>query len=367
MTCLSPFRIVPTKLATRRSMSATSKESPQVVYPLRFVDRIVSLNDWWTERNLEDSPSAISLLDLRPFSSCEKQKLTHPHLQVVPFPVRFLKERSFELPARQVEFSILVEEAELEQVEVFLQGPKNSSRQRVGKQWKVSHVLIDNRELWEQASDLGMLADSNESNTFPLPRLWQPDSMVEKVLLNHLRKRVSNGSLQIWDLASGAGRDVAFLAEELLATGNPYHVWGFDHRYNEKEKTITKSFLERRGVGSVTECIRKDLSSWDDVTSEWQTNKLAALFCVRFWKPDLVAAIATFPELASGTLFGVSHFCKPYLGAPWHFDHPSEKTVLERKQLHNLFQDAGWEIVYDEIAMDSDHGRTMIHFVAKKH
>lgn len=321
-------------------------------------------------RNAEEKSNAgkISLLDLRSSSCHEKQCLAHPQLQVIQFPVKFLKERSFELPARHVEFSILVDQSEIDHVEAFLQGPKNPipPRQRPGKPWKVNHVLIDEPKLWEQAMDLGMVTDNKDTSSFPMPRLWQPDSMVEKVLLHHLRTRVSNGSLQVWDLASGAGRDVAFLAEELLALGNPYHVWGFDHRYNEKEKNITKSFLDRRGVGEMTNCIQKDLSSWDEVAREWPTDSLAALFCVRFWKPDLVVAIANSPQLSSGTLFGISHFCKPYEGAAWTFDHPSEKTVLERTQLYNLFFKAAWDILHDEIAMDSDHGRTMIHFVAKK-
>jgi hypothetical protein len=71
-------------------------------------------------------------------------------------------------------------------------------------------------------------------------------------------------------------------------------------------------------------------------------------------------------SLSSGTLFGLSHFCKPYPGAPWDFDHPSEKTVLERTHLQELFSSEGWDILHDEIAIDSDHGRTMIQFTAKK-
>ena len=190
--------------------------------------------------------------------------------------------------------------------------------------------------------------------------------MVENILLPHLRNRESKGSLQVWDLASGSGRDVAFLAEELLAADNSYQVWGFDHRYDAKETNITTGFLERREVGHLTQCIQKDLSSWNELISDHPINSLACLFCVRFWKPDLVTSIAQSSNLSPGTLFGISHFCKPFDGASWDFDHPTEKTVLERFQLRDLFAAAGWNIVHDEIAMDSDHGRTMIHFVAKK-
>jgi hypothetical protein len=54
-----------------------------------------------------------------------------------------------------------------------------------------------------------------------------------------------------------------------------------------------------------------------------------------------------------------------------------EKHVLERYELRDLFVPqpftaggaesvAKWKVLYDEVALDSDHGRTMIHFVAQR-
>jgi hypothetical protein len=51
-----------------------------------------------------------------------------------------------------------------------------------------------------------------------------------------------------------------------------------------------------------------------------------------------------------------------------------EKHVLERYELRDLFVPqpstaggaATWKVLYDEVALDSDHGRTMIHFVAQR-
>jgi hypothetical protein len=88
----------------------------------------------------------------------------------------------------------------------------------------------------------------------------------------------------------------------------------------------------------------------------------AVLFAVRFWKPELVKEIAADKSVH---IFALSHFCKPYSGAPWNFEHPSEKTVIDRDELSTVFR-AEWEIVNDEITKDSDHGRTMIHFVARR-
>jgi hypothetical protein len=344
-------------------MSSTSKDASCGIISAAHP---VSLQNWWSKATSDDEKKIVRLLDLRPANLYGRQRLVHSRLVVVPFPAQYLKERSFELPARHVEFSILVEKSELEQVQTFLLGPKSPARKRPGKPWKVMDVLVEEPTLWEQARDLGILSEGKVDPQFPMPRVWQPDPMVENVLLKYLQTHPSNGALQVWDLASGAGRDVAFLAEELLGAGNPFEVWGFDHRYNEKETKITGSFLERRGVSHLTKCIKMDLSAWDAVTSVLPTKPVAAIFCVRFWKVELVTAIANCTALTSGTLFGLSHFCKPHAGASWNFDHPSEKTVLERTQLHDLFHEQGWEILYDEIAFDSDHGRTMIQFVAKK-
>jgi hypothetical protein len=56
-----------------------------------------------------------------------------------------------------------------------------------------------------------------------------------------------------------------------------------------------------------------------------------------------------------------------------------EKHVLERYELRDLFAPqpctagegaevavAKWKVLYDQVALDSDHGRTMIHFVAQR-
>ena len=366
---------------------------------IELVDRTVTLRDWWTailnqshsssessSQQQQQGETVMPLLDLRHASSWEQKRLAHPRLSVVPIPMDLLKERSFELPARHLDFSILVDQSNLEDAQNFLVGPRRgrsdatSCPTRPKKPWQVTHVLIAGEDLWEQARFLGILHSDHSimtptitNNIFlPHPRLWQPDPMVQNILLPLLKTRSSHGRFQIWDLASGAGRDVAFLAEELKAHGNIYHVCGMDHRYNEREKNITQGFWNRRGLESVTKCIKIDLSTWDSAVAALEpaiTSELvAALFCVRFWKPSLVSTIARSSKILPETIFGISHFCKAYEGASWDFDHPSRKTVLERTQLRDLFQGSccNWEILHDEITTDSDHGRPMIQFVARR-
>jgi len=377
-------------------------------------NRIVSLYNWWKLQETSESSTA-HILDLRPFEEHKKRFLSSPayrepssssprvDLVVVPISISVVEKRSFELPARHVQFSILVSKSDLGRANCFLCG---SNRKRPNP-WKVVHVLLDTEELWSQAHCMGIfnredvqklhgqqhkrhridqevsITDTTRTSItsrirqFPLARLWQPDPMVENVLFTLLTKThsidqqtLSNESpRQVWDFAAGAGRDTAFLAEELLAAGKAYQIVAIDHRYNEKETKIVNDFWDRRGIRNQTASIKLNLSNWNAIentmASVLTTKQCAAIFCVRFWKPDLVKAIAQSGSIYSGLLFGISHFCKPSVGAPWNFDHPNEKTVLERHQLSDLFQEQ-WDILHDEIALDSDHGRTMIHFVARR-
>jgi hypothetical protein len=357
-------------------------------------NRIIGFSDWL--KQLTESKSTPSkVLDLRCTTEQEKRQLRSSSF----IPVEYLKERSFELPARHVEFTILVSDNDLGKVESLLCGSKNGRQ----KPWKVAHVLLDTEDFWNEASqNIGMVVVQqqqqqqdkldNESsiiiyNNTSGQRLWQPDPMVENILFPLLVKAKNNdnnnnrimssspssntNSSEIWDLASGSGRDIAFLAENLYTT-NPntdYKLIAIDHRYNAKETKIVNDFFDRRGVGNQTSSMKLNLSNWttleQTMSSNLLNNYVAAMFCVRFWKLELVEAIANSQSISSGVLFGLSHFCKATIGAPWNYDHPSEKTVLERDQLFNLFQ-AQWDIVYNEIALDSDHGRTMIHFVARR-
>lgn len=342
---------------------------------LDLKDRIIDVTAWWTAGNNNNRPSELSLqqnplrpmMDLRSTASFQRQRLHHKDLLVVPFPASLLRERSYELPARHIEFTILADRTELESIGAFLLGASRKQQKSKRKPWRVKHVLIDDDNLWKDASILGLTCTAKQASiSFPLPRLWQPDSMVSKLLLplltaNH--ERYCTGI--VWDLASGAGRDVAFLAEELTAAGMDYTVKGFDHRYNSKESAITSGFWERRGVAAHTRCIKCDVSQWGNLQDDLLQDLPKAIFAVRFWKEDLVKSIARCKNLLPGTLFGLSHFCKPHKAAPWNFDHPSEKSVLERNQLKEIFEDE-WVIIEDNIVLDSDHGRTMVQFVARK-
>jgi rhodanese-related sulfurtransferase len=228
-----------------------------------------SLEDWFTNRH--DTP----LLDLRSDEEVAKN-CHHVVLNSIHIPYSSVKQRSYELPPRQNAFAVLVpatghekQEAlhllqefflcqEDEETTITIDDKKNPLkrhhhhrlRRRSQKPWKVSLVILAEDETnWKQAKDLKCLnernvikinattitttssSSSSSSSSIPftpLPRLWQPDSMVKDILLpllveRFLEKKVvpshqhkddhhprPNTSLlhELWDLGAGAGRDV---------------------------------------------------------------------------------------------------------------------------------------------------------------
>jgi hypothetical protein len=208
---------------------------------------------------------------------------------------------------------------------------------------------------------------------------------------------MKNGSpggnpLHVYDMASGAGRDVAFLAEELLCStvsddGGQFHVTAIDHRYNAKQSNIVQRFFERRNVREVTSVVKANLSKWgtmreilvsarnanggadgtgDDDALSHDIKTTDVLYCVRFLVRPLIRALASCSSLRAGTIFAISHFCVAEVDGVWPFDHPSPEMVLKRDEMKELFAANEWDVVRDKIATDSDHGRTLLHFVAKK-
>ena len=405
-------------------------------------------NRSWHRRQLCFRPPPATTTSSSPSSSTSSSS-SRVVVESVHIPIDELKERSFELPARHVKFSLLVLPEDVERASDFLlygnhryhrkksendssnherknkdndndndedeettsqQQPKKKKlkQNRQGRKlnpWKVTHVLVDDGKLWDDAMKLGLLEDpdtvrsnrddNNGEDHRPLPRLWQPDSMVQNILLPLLKESIINQqmkgkdeseeTLEVWDLASGSARDVAFLAEELKhhyhshrstvdgnidsqdgCTKDKIVVVGCDHRYNAKEIGIVSNFWSRRKVKEYTRPLKIDLSQWSTLHQEMSMSKLMAMYCVRFWKVELVTSIASCDQIPKGVLFAISHFCKPSPNAQWDFDHPSEKTVLERNQLSSIFGSQGWTILHDEITTDSDRGRPMINFVARR-
>ena len=399
--------IQPPNKRPKASQASPSPSSPQ----------ITTLASW-----LEKGEQLL-LLDLRPAADQRRRRLAgihrrhppaQPSLIIASLPLEEVKARSFELPARHVRFSILVASDDdddnfgndncthVQTASQFLLQPDRvaSNKSRKSLPWNVQHILVATEAFWREAKEMNLLGEEStrsESSSSKLPRSWDPDEMVGAVLLPLLRKEMKNGSpggrqLYVYDMASGAGRDVAFLAEELLCSsvsgdGGQFHVTAIDHRYNAKQSNIVQNFFERRNVREVTSVVKANLSKWEamreilvsarianggadgssgDDASSHDIKTTDILYCVRFLVRPLIRALASCSLLRAGTIFAISHFCVAEVGSVWPFDHPSPETVLERDEMNDLFAANGWDVVHDKIATDSDHGRTLVHFVAKK-
>jgi hypothetical protein len=207
----------------------------------------------------------------------------------------------------------------------------------------------------------------------PHSRLWEPDPMIEAVLLPLLLQQVEQHTsptrFEIVDVGAGAGRDVAFLAAHLKAKALNVCVVGVDQRYRSDDQC--KDFWKREDVHDVTDSFTLDLDNVDsfiDAINEREKSMKCTVKCiyaVRYWNRSLVEALTKRESL---TVFAISQFGKSHPGAKWEFAHPKEKHVVDRYELRDIFQTSSlpWKILHDEVVLDSDHGRSLVQFVATK-
>jgi hypothetical protein len=356
-------------------------------------------------------------------------------LTVVHIPFYELKDRRFELPPRRNPFAILLSiddnhngSTELQQwIQDLLSGHGDSflhsfhssstssssctTRRRLTQSWNVAALLNANdMELWQSAEQCGVSVfmaglesanDHRKTNPvqirLPLPRLWSPDPMVEVILLPLLRQTMQsnpNGFVEIWDCGSGAGRDVCFLAEELLYSSAldqsfRFRVVGWDQRYRDNHINDTVDFWKRRQVDTVAKCQCVDFGRVSTLTELFEVLPMPTsgekcrpiVYCicaVRYWNKSLFQSLvqAGFDGfLPIGTIVAISHFGKSSIDAAWDFPHPKEQHVLHRFELRDMFANhsrqssavcgSSWKILLDQVVLDSDHGRPIIQFLAK--
>jgi hypothetical protein len=336
---------------------------------------VLSFEEWGKKFEKEDQKW---LLDVRKIShvvDCPQLS----RVTVVHIPLDSLRERSSELPTRQRSFSVLVEDMScIEQVQLILLHSDRPRRQP----WNVAAIIDASRTHLAHPDEcilckaVQSIPTTHTTSFVPLPRLWEPDSMVQNIMLPLVKDFLASTKNQkkkyeIWDLGAGAGRDVCFLAEQLKRDTKHFAVVAMDQRYRgEQERTAFHDFTQRRKVEDVTQCRNVQLEQ----PLHLEQATICCLYAVRFWNRSLFQheILDRADEvLCNGTLVAISHFGKPYQGAAWTFPHPKEKHVLERNELRTLFEEATystssrWKICHDQVVPDSDHGRTLIQFVAQ--
>ena len=291
------------------------------------------------------------------------------------------------------------------------------------KPWNVKQVLVDSPSLWKEAEELGILQEVHQDEVGdegiiqpklpklpkhgsrgrrrmrPLPRLWKPDGMVEHTLYPMLQDVLKDILLQqsnaaagrnkhqvvphfVWDLGSGAGRDICFLAEESKAyymarqqgqlsscssshssssrssstttsssssiASLPIQFVGVDHHKGSAQRCLP--FWKHHSIHDCTQTKRLNLKQLKLVKDAWEEvilarqdegeeqstqpsrftvgERLICLYAVRYWNRPLVQYIVDSTLLSKGTIFALSHFCKPFVGASWDYDHPKVRRIL---------------------------------------
>lgn len=337
----------------------------------------VTLEQWHDGSAVNRLP----LVDLRTEEEYSRKPLKCPlnenaPIVNLPFDQLISGDRSCELPPRNVNFAILIPaNVNAEDIERFFFATESSSTLQSRKPWLVRQMIFESRVMWQHAKEIGINPKSDEDieHSFPLPRLWKPDEMVENILSPMLIEKFDRGqgSFVVWDLGSGAGRDVSFLAEQLkaikLKNNSPrsIQVVGFDCHKGSARRSLP--LWKNRMVDDVTQSRLVNLKKLEVLEKDvYSGNGLICLYAVRLLNRTLLDWIAKKAQLMTGCIFAMSHFCKEN-GQEWTWDHPKENNVLSREELNSIFcSDYGWKITHDDICLDGDHGRPMVHFCAEK-
>jgi len=321
----------------------------------------------------------LPLVDLRSNEDFEKRHLQQDSSTIVhlPFGDLLSGERSCELPPRHVEFAILVpSQVEGKEIEDFFFATVSKATSQSRKPWLVRQIIQETENIWREAERLEIMSTvSADAQSLPLPRLWKPDQMVEHKLLPMLGERLQNSLTEdnflVWDLGSGAGRDVCFLAEELkyiaqkVSAPVTINVVGFDNHKGSARRSLP--LWKNRMVNDCTESRLVNLKKLDVLENNIKNEQhLECIYTIRYLNRRMLEYIATQAPLRVGCLFAISHFCKEQ-GGGWNWEHPKPNSVLERDELRKMFNnERGWGIIHDEMCLDGDHGRTLINFCVEK-
>mmetsp|Transcript_906 Transcript_906/g.2111 ORF Transcript_906/g.2111 Transcript_906/m.2111 type:complete len:430 (-) Transcript_906:1023-2312(-) len=389
---------------------------------------IADLKQWFGGRG--QAQQILPLVDLRSLHEFDARRLSfrdgHSRkTTIVNLPLDSLLsgDRSCELPPRNLEFAILVPKTHVRTFsarngcvvhDLFFSLTSKSTKQ-TRKPWMVKQVMFDNDELWNAADELNLLrSKESASKILKQPRLWNPDPLVTELmplLKNWLAHEPDNQIGLVYDLGSGAGRDVCYLAEEtkeflsLEKCNRSLHFVGVDNHKGSARRC--GPLWKSRGAKHLTGTCLLDLNRLkkvqehfvgatksDTAVDHGRRSTVLCLYAVRFLNRKLLTYIASATdknnretdddattktsskqsihappsplELQKGTIIAISHFCKPHVGAPWPFEHPKETSVLDRHELTTMFSSKNWHVMRDEIVRDGDHGRNLIQFIARK-
>ncbi|KDO21496.1 hypothetical protein SPRG_12460 [Saprolegnia parasitica CBS 223.65] len=301
--------------------------------------------------------SGLCLLDLREEA---EQCYVLTCDRVVPIPWSAQKARCHEYPARQAAFGLLC--------------PRDRSKAQVQVDWFLSETIrvqqlpwrclafyiVDSDDTAAEANALGLVGA--QTPLFPQPRLWSPNALLFELVPAVVGSKAGPTAAVI-DLACGSGRDMVYFAEEVLAVQPDLcnRFIGVNDNRSGRKKGL--AFASRRGVGKVVDFIKMDLNRVGPF-SQHAWGPIQCVYGCRFLNRRLFAVIRALVPV--GGVVGWMHFCAPPDGSPWRWAHPSQiSDILKLGELRRRFEDC-FEILVDTVVPDTDHGRPMNVFVARK-
>ena len=312
----------------------------------------VSISSWRegvsrTSSTYQDhSHDRLPLVDLRSKQSYSQRRLkdscTLSLIVHLPFEDLLSGERSCELPPRHVEFAILVPTGfDRLQLDDFFFATQSKATAQSRKPWLVRQIIQEDGGMWDEAKQMGIVSLSNGGGIeFPLPRLWKPDHMIEHILLPLLSQKFSDGNddFVVYDLGSGAGRDVCFISEEMKHLADTkdlrrkIKVVGFDNHKGSGRRS--KPLWKNRMVDDVTESRLVNLKNMEVFAKNIKdaSGTLGCIYAIRYLNRRMLDHIASNSSLESGCIFAMSHFCKEK-GAAWDWDHPKVRGI--HMQMHS--------------------------------
>ena len=325
-----------------------------------------------------DFASSISessrIVDLRSASDFSIRRLAVERGAVLvnlPLESLLCGDRSSELPPRDVKLDLLVSPLQdLEDVRGLFLAKVSKATGASRTPWKVGRVAIATDDFFGCLPPRSV-ASGPPSLKPPFPRLWRPDSMVESVLLPLLKGAFSSGGAgNVVDLGSGAGRDVAFLAENLLSSKggggddqDRWKVFGIDNHKGARRRS--DRLWQNRGVSECAELVGVNLKKLADFEAfRNDRGPLKFLYCVRYLNRPLLLHLSESITLPA-SIVALSHFTVEADGT-FPYDHPKLSDVVKLGEMEGIFKDDAWEVLHNDRVRDSDAGRLLINFVARR-
>ncbi|OQR88975.1 hypothetical protein THRCLA_09990 [Thraustotheca clavata] len=313
-----------------------------------MVQELCTLEEW--------RASDLVLLDVREEDECSFVLACD---RVVHIPWSQQKARSHEYPSRNTAFGVLCPRSyakAMEQIE-WLTSETIHTRQLP---WRLlSFYIVDSKDVQEEAIILGLT--EKEKKMYPHPRLWSPNALLYSLVPIVIATKTPL-DCAIVDLGCGSGRDIMYFAEEMIAKDKKMRYIGVDHNRNGRKKAL--DFASRRGIGDAFSFVKMDLNE-PELLLNHSFGQVQCFFGCRYLNRSLFPVVQTL--LPPNGIFGWMHFCMPPDGSEWRWQHPSKSAdILQNRELYELFKST-FEILVDLIEYDTDHGRPMNLFIARKH